>query len=602
MVKLKFPQVILIENKVNVGFSKANNQAMKLAKGEYILLLNPDTVVEESTFEKTVDFMDQHDDAGGLGVYMIDGKGNFLPESKRGLPTPWVAFYKIFGLSKLFPNSKKFNRYYLGNLSNKSVNEIEILSGAFMLMRKSALDKVGLLDEAFFMYGEDIDLSWRIINGGYKNYYFPETKIIHYKGESTKKTSVNYVFVFYNAMIIFAKKHFSQKNAKVFTFLIKSAIYFRAGLALFNRFLKQIWVPFIDAAVIIGGLFLTQSIYHSFTGIQWPIQITQFLYPAFTLILLFFGWIAGGYDKPFKPVRLIKGLLIGGLALLSIYALLPKDWQISRALILITCIWALTGMTIVRFALNLLNIKGYKFGTNHRKKLAIIGKEEECERVENILSQTNIKTEFIKRIYPNEEIQKDGYSGNLSQLNEIIHFYKIDEVIFCAQNTSAQSIMHYMSEINNKHLDFKIAQPDSLFIIGSNSVNTSGEMYVLELNSIGSTQNQRFKRLSDVVIASMAILLSPLLLFVQKNPLNYFPNLIQVLLGKLTLVGYFPMPSNRELPKIRKGIFFPDNQNINNASEQTKERLNLVYAKDYTVFNDWKIVLNNLRNLGNSKA
>jgi GT2 family glycosyltransferase len=143
--------------------------------------------------------MDEHPDAGGLGVKMIDGKGNFLPESKRGLPTPEVAFWKIFGFSTLFPKSQRFGRYHLGYLDDRKTHQIDVLSGAFMLMRKAALDKVGLLDEAFFMYGEDIDLSYRITKGGYKNYYFPETRIIHYKGESTKKSSVNYVFVFYNA-------------------------------------------------------------------------------------------------------------------------------------------------------------------------------------------------------------------------------------------------------------------------------------------------------------------------------------------------------------------------------------------------------------------
>jgi GT2 family glycosyltransferase len=216
MVKTKFPQVHLIENKVNTGFSKANNQAIALSKGEYVLLLNPDTVVEEDTFSKTVAFMDAHPEAGGLGVKMIDGKGHFLPESKRGLPTPSVAFYKIFGLSALFPRSRRFSKYHLGYLDKDKTHEIEILSGAFMMMRKSVLDKIGYLDEAFFMYGEDIDMSYRIILAGSKNYYFPETRIIHYKGESTKKSSVNYVFVFYNAMIILQKNISPKKTQKLF--------------------------------------------------------------------------------------------------------------------------------------------------------------------------------------------------------------------------------------------------------------------------------------------------------------------------------------------------------------------------------------------------
>jgi len=216
MVRDKFPFVNVIENKINTGFSKANNQAIVQSKGEYLLLLNPDTVVEEDTFKKVVDFMDNHPQAGGLGVHMIDGNGKFLPESKRGLPTPAVAFYKIFGLSALFPKSKLFGQYHLGFLDKNKTNEVDVLSGAFMLLRKSVLDKIGLLDETFFMYGEDIDLSYRITKAGYKNYYFPETKIIHYKGESTKKSSVNYVVVFYKAMSIFAQKHFSQSNAAFF--------------------------------------------------------------------------------------------------------------------------------------------------------------------------------------------------------------------------------------------------------------------------------------------------------------------------------------------------------------------------------------------------
>jgi O-antigen biosynthesis protein len=211
MIREKFSDVILIANRKNLGFSSANNQGLKISNGKYALILNPDTVLQEDTLKKCFLFMEQHPNAGSLGVKMIDGKGNFLPESKRSLPTPLVAFYKIFGLSALFPKSRIFGRYHLGYLNKDDINSIEILPGAFMFIRKSVLDQIGLLDETFFMYGEDIDLSYRIIQAGFENYYFPETTIINYKGESTKKQSVNYVIVFYNAMIIFARKHFSLK-------------------------------------------------------------------------------------------------------------------------------------------------------------------------------------------------------------------------------------------------------------------------------------------------------------------------------------------------------------------------------------------------------
>ena len=261
MVRDHFPEVQLIANQHNPGFSTANNQAIKLSKGEYVLLLNPDTVVEEDTFKKCCDFMDAHPDAGGLGAKMIDGGGNFLPESKRGFPSPWVAFCKTFGLSRFFPKSKTFNHYHLGYLDKDENHEIEVLAGAFMLMRKSVLDEIGLLDEAFFMYGEDIDLSYRIIKGGYKNYYFSDTQIIHYKGESTKKGSLNYVKVFYNAMIIFAKKHFVGQKAAGFILMLQMAIYFRAFLTLIANFLKKAWFPVIDSALMVGGLAVIKNVW-----------------------------------------------------------------------------------------------------------------------------------------------------------------------------------------------------------------------------------------------------------------------------------------------------------------------------------------------------
>ena len=240
MVKDKYPEVKLIENKVNTGFSVANNQAIKMSKSEFALLLNPDTLVEEKTFVKIIRFMNKHADAGALGVKMIDGNGIFLSESKRALPTPAVSFYKISGLDRLFPQSKKFGKYHLKYLSSEQTHKIEILSGAFMLLRKKVLDEVGLLDETFFMYGEDIDLSYRIIKAGYNNYYFHDTTILHYKGESTKKNSIKYIYIFYNAMLIFAKKHFSQKSGIIFTIIIKFAVILSAAAAYFSVKLKKL--------------------------------------------------------------------------------------------------------------------------------------------------------------------------------------------------------------------------------------------------------------------------------------------------------------------------------------------------------------------------
>ena len=225
----RFPDVVFIASNENLGFARANNLAIKQSKGEYILLLNPDTIVAENTFVHFVDFMDKHPDAGACGAYMLHTDGTFALESRRGLPTPFVAFCKMSGLTSLYPKSRVFGRYYMCYLDEFEVNPVEIISGAYMFLRREALEKVGLLDEDFFMYGEDIDLSYRILKSGYQNYFLP-SPILHYKGESTKKSSYRYTHTFYQAMQLFFRKHYSHYSVLV-SFPICLAIWGRALLA-----------------------------------------------------------------------------------------------------------------------------------------------------------------------------------------------------------------------------------------------------------------------------------------------------------------------------------------------------------------------------------
>jgi len=220
-IRRLFPDICFIENESNEGFSRANNRAIAQASGEYILLLNPDTVIAEHTLAAVCDFMDKNPATGALGVKMIDGFGKFLPESKRGFPSPWNSFCKMSGLAKLFPQSRIFGGYHVRYLDENEVHKVDILSGAFMLLRRTALDKVGLLDEQFFMYGEDIDLSYRIGQAGFDVCYLPVT-IIHYKGESTTKNLANRL-AFYDAMDIFFRKHYPDNN-RLFYRIIRAVI------------------------------------------------------------------------------------------------------------------------------------------------------------------------------------------------------------------------------------------------------------------------------------------------------------------------------------------------------------------------------------------
>lgn len=225
-----YPMVRFVRSAHNLGFARANNIAIRQSRGEYVLLLNPDTIVGEDALKASVDFMDAHEDAGAVGVRMLGAQGRRAMESRRGLPTPMVSFFKMLGFCNRWPHHRLFGKYYMGYLPWDEPSQIEVVSGAYCMLRRKALDEVGLLDEDFFMYGEDIDLSYRVLKGGYHNYYLP-VDILHYKGESTQKSSFRYVHVFYEAMLIFFRKHYSGMTF-LLSLPIKTAIYAKALMAL----------------------------------------------------------------------------------------------------------------------------------------------------------------------------------------------------------------------------------------------------------------------------------------------------------------------------------------------------------------------------------
>ncbi len=354
MVAEKFPGFKLMRNKENRGFSRANNQARELATGEYILFLNPDTLVEENTFRVCIDFMDSHPGAGAMGVKMTDAEGKFLPESKRSIPTPMVAFYKISGLTALFPRSKSIGRYYLGHLDKNMPHQIEVLTGAFFFARKKVLDETGWFDEAFFMYGEDIDLSCRIIQKKYTIHYHPGTSIIHYKGESTRKSSINYVLVFYKAMAIYARKHFNSPGTFLLIYLLFIAIYFRAFLSIAKRIISRLLLPVSDAAIIYLGFLIIPSTWEqqiSATGSGYPPENQAVIIPALITLLIVSVFISGGYNKPFRIEKTLRGLFYGGITILIIYGMLSDQWYLKLITIIPIAIWAGIGTTIVRIFL-----------------------------------------------------------------------------------------------------------------------------------------------------------------------------------------------------------------------------------------------------------
>lgn len=354
-----FPEVQFIAHQENLGFAKANNHAARLAKGQYLLLLNPDTLMAEDGLHKMLNCMQAHPDAGALGVRMLDGAGRFLPESKRAFPALMPAFFKLTGLAKLFPRSAVFNAYALGHLHETSNHPVDVLAGACMLVRRDVFQQLGGFDEQFFMYGEDIDLSYRIRQAGYQNWYCADTSIIHFKGESTRKGSSNYVLLFYKAMQQFVRKHYSGSKSALIVQGLALAILLRAGVSLIKRFVTSIGMPIIDGCIIFLLFWISKSYWETYIK-QYPFEREQvsILLPAFVLVYWLAAVASGLYNRIYAPKKIGSALALALITTLAVYALLPEGWRFSRAVILLGSLGS--GLSLWLFRWWLLHIRWLK--------------------------------------------------------------------------------------------------------------------------------------------------------------------------------------------------------------------------------------------------
>lgn len=599
MVEREFPTVRIIANNDNPGFSKANNQAILQSSGKYILLLNPDTVLQEDTLTKCFEFMENHPGAGAMGAKMLDGSGQFLPESKRGFPSPWVSFCKATGLSSVFPKSKKFNQYHLGFLDENETHEIDVLCGAFMFIRKEALDKIGLLDETFFMYGEDIDLSYRIKQGAYKIYYYPDTQLIHFKGESTKKASLNYVKVFYQAMIIFAKKHFSGKGAGFLVALLNIAIIGRAGLSLLKRFTNLILPQIIDFILIFGGIVLSKELWEQYYFSD-PDYFRNSIYinlGFYSLVYVISLWIHGAYRTHYKIGQVIRAIGSAVLVLLAIYALVNVDLRFSRAILLISSFWALLAAFSSRLIRQFITKGNFKIGQDTIKRIFIVGGKSEAEHVIQLLNKSMSEHEIIGCIAPESHFDATFHLSKWNKIQQLVELEKVNEIIFCIKDLEWTRVINLMNQMG-QDIEYKMVGDDKMSVLGSKSKNTSGELYTIHFQfSISQKQEQIKKRALDILLSSVFLLFSFILLWAQAYKKSYFSRIFSVLTGKNTFVSYQVKDSRiNELPALKNGLISPVKREI--VDEEIMHRANLLYAKNYTVWKDVEIIFRNITSLG----
>ena len=555
-----FPEVRWIANKENVGFGRANNQGFEAAKGTYTLILNPDTVVQEDTLEVCIEYLRSHPEVGGLGIKGIDGTGQFLPESKRGLPTPTTALWKITGLSRIFPKSAFFARYHMGHLDPDGNHKVDILVGCFMMVPTLLLREVGGFDPRYFMYGEDIDLSYELLKTGHENHYISNSQIIHYKGESTKRGSLNYVKMFYQAMIIFAKKQFSGSSALAYTLLIYLGIYLRAGLALVARLAKSAATPIID--ILLLALTLDQlKIYwehnHRFiNGGSYPDTYTYYVQGSYILFWLLALALSGVYTKNTRPAVIARSMAIATLVIGFFYGLLPEELRFSRALLLLGGLGGITMLILWRSIIGLLTGKHLFTLPVQRPRMLYLGSDSGKASLQKLLTENGIVPAFFLH-----DVAVGNEPLNLEKLEAKIQLYNINECVVESNAWPASVLMRIMSELGTQ-TNIKSLVAGGPYIVGSNSSLNQGETYGLGRFNAADANYRRQKRLLDITLTLLLILTLPLSVTLAaitgrtKGCINWLIYSGKIITGKSTLVGYTAEAATKNhLPMLPAPIF-----------------------------------------------
>ncbi len=555
-----FPQVRWIANTENVGFGRANNQGFEAAKGTFTLILNPDTVVQEDTLEVCINYLKSHPEVGGLGIKGIDGAGQFLPESKRGLPTPMTALWKITGLSRMFPKSAFFARYHMGHLDPDKNHKVDILVGCFMMIPTALLRKVGGFDPRYFMYGEDIDLSFELMKSGHENHYISDSQIIHYKGESTKRGSLNYVKMFYQAMIIFAEKQFSGSSALAYTLLIYLGIYLRAGLALVARLAKSAATPIIDVlflAFTLDQLKIYWEHNHRFiNGGSYPDTYTYYIQGSYILFWLLALALSGVYTKNTRPAVIARAMAIATLVIGFFYGLLPEALRFSRALLLLGGLGGITMLILWRSIIGLLTGKHLFTPPVQRPRMLYLGSDSGKKSLQKLLSENGIVPAFFLH-----DTTVENQVVDLAKLRASIQLHNINECVVESNAWPASVLMNIMTAVGTQ-TNVKSLVTGGPYIVGSNSSLNQGEAYGLGRFNVANTNYRRQKRLLDITLTLILILTLPLsgtlatLTGRAKGWVLWLTNFGKLCTGKATLVGYSIEDAEKnQLPVLPAPIF-----------------------------------------------
>jgi len=548
LVKERFPGVQLIANAENLGFAKANNLALQQARGRFLVLINPDTVTQEDTFSTLLDFMAAHPEAGMVGCKILNPDGTLQHACRRSYPTPWVAFTRLTGLSFLFPKSRLFGRYNLTYLPEDEIASVEAISGSFMMLRRQAFEQVGLLDEDFFLYGEDLDWCYRIIEAGWMIYYVPTTKIIHFKGESSKQSRFDTLRVFYQSMALFVKKHFRKKYFFITYYFLLVAIWVRAAVSFLRNSLVFLAVPLVDFLLL--QLSLALALWVKFGHLQhWGSYLpVNAIYSAAWLLSLAF---MGSYGRrKFSFFKAAIGVL-AGFFFNSAFTFFFKQYAFSRAVLLLAGGFNLLFIAGWRLLFKLLNrfgltpFRGTLGHTLLARRSVVVGDFSKGEQVvEKLKTRIGTGYDLIGLVSLNAADVGEHFNGlqvlgATDNLTEIIRRRSIQEVIFSTHRIPYDRILDIISKSRSQRVNFKLIPSNLEVIIGKASIDQIHDVPLLDIDyKLSQTGNRMKKRAFDVIVAVMGLILGmPLFLIaamrhkrhvVQKN-LRLVPGQVQSL-------------------------------------------------------------------------
>ncbi len=601
LIRDKFPSVRLIANRENLGFGKANNQALEIAKGKYLLLINPDTIVSEDTFDKMIRFFEENTEAGLAGCKILNPDGTLQLACRRSFPGPWTSFCKVTGLSNLFPKSKLFARYNLTYLDEDQTYEVDAISGSFMMMKKETYDKVGGFDEEFFMYGEDLDLCYRIQQAAFKVYYVHTTQIIHYKGESTKRSRLDETKVFYDAMHLFVKKHFS--SSLLVEAILRSAIGIRKIFAFLGKRKLAILSALIDFLLFDLCLFFAERIYMNYsTWIGFETGDYIVIYSAPAIIHVIIASLSGVYRRDSLSVLRNFIAVIASFIILTSITFFFKQFAYSRAVVLIAYLLLMILTSFWRIVLKLFFRVGVQIDDVSKSRTLVVGINWHAIHVAEKLKFKRTDYHSVVGLVGkyHDDIGKKINSfeviGSIENIRKVIIEHKISEVIFSSEELNYSEMMAVVADCQNESVEFKISGTELDFIVGKASVSMLDDIPLIEVHyNISSPSLKFIKRLFDITLGLFVLIfIYPSIYFISKlakkktDFKSFILNAPSVVIGTKSFVGPKKIKPDRVYYMGREGLtgFWY----IENIFDVEAEKLDFYYAKNQNIWLDLEIL------------